>query len=154
MGEWLIQHKNIKLDPILLTSLTLTPTWISNHIYYQECHDITYQFLNFNGCTVEVWERISNFISHLSVDVITYPCWDQILTMLVKRAIYIYIYMYIWEWVVAKYQRLSFHACKHMTKSKLYTGMYGICSFFSLLLSFGLSEKHLLMLYDNNTAYI
>ena len=32
--------------------------------------EITYPFLNFNGCTVEVQEWISNFISHFIMDVI------------------------------------------------------------------------------------
>ena len=80
-------HNIKQLEPILLTLLTLTPAQISNYIHYQECHEITNQFLNFNGCTVEVWEWISDFISHLSVDVITYPYWDRSSTMLVKRAI-------------------------------------------------------------------
>ena len=40
----------------------------------------TYPFPNFNDYTVEVWERISNSIPHLIMDVITYPCY----TMLVK----------------------------------------------------------------------
>ena len=26
-------------------------------------------------CTVEVWERMSNFFPHFIVDMITYPCW-------------------------------------------------------------------------------
>ena len=38
--------------------------------------EITYQFPNFNGYTVEVWEWISNFISHIIMDVITYPSLD------------------------------------------------------------------------------
>ena len=29
-------------------------TWISNHMASKVCDGITYQFLNFNGCTVEV----------------------------------------------------------------------------------------------------
>ena len=32
-----------------------------------------YPYPIFNGTTVEVWEWISNFISHLTIDVITYP---------------------------------------------------------------------------------
>ena len=36
--------------------------------------EITYPFTNFNGCTVEVWEWISNFIPHFTGHVITYPC--------------------------------------------------------------------------------
>ena len=30
--------------------------------------EITYPFPNFNGCTVEVWERIGNFISYYIMD--------------------------------------------------------------------------------------
>ena len=30
-----------------------------------------------NGCTVEVSERISNFIPLFITDVISYPCWDM-----------------------------------------------------------------------------
>ena len=37
-----------------------------------EC-EITYLFPNFNGATVEVWEWISNFISHFIGHVIVYP---------------------------------------------------------------------------------
>ena len=33
-------------------------------------------FLNFNGCTLEVQEWISNFIPHFITDVISVPCWD------------------------------------------------------------------------------
>ena len=48
--------------------------------------ETTYPCLNFNGCTVEVQELISNFIPHFMIDVITYPCWDLIQTMLIKGA--------------------------------------------------------------------
>ena len=34
--------------------------------------EITYRFPNFNDRTVEVWERISNFVLHFIMDVITY----------------------------------------------------------------------------------
>ena len=33
-------------------------------------------FPNVNGCTVEVWERISNLIPHFIMGVITYTCWQ------------------------------------------------------------------------------
>ena len=49
--------------------------------------EITYPFPNFNGCTAEVWERISNFSPHFIMRVITYPYWDQSYSMLVKGAI-------------------------------------------------------------------
>ena len=43
-------------------------TWINplmnNHIPNQMQDQITYPFLNFNGCTAEVWEWMSNFIPH------------------------------------------------------------------------------------------
>ena len=35
----------------------------SNSIKYKVRDEITYPFQNFDGCTVEVWERISNFIT-------------------------------------------------------------------------------------------
>ena len=38
--------------------------------------EISYPFLNFNGCTVEVLEWICNFIPWFIKDVITYHCWD------------------------------------------------------------------------------
>ena len=34
--------------------------------------EITYPFPNFNGCTVEVWEWMSNFMPHLIGFVSTY----------------------------------------------------------------------------------
>ena len=45
---------------------------------------ITYPFPNFNGCAVEVWELISNFVSHFIMDAITYSCWYSSWTMLVN----------------------------------------------------------------------
>ena len=56
--------------------LTLIPAWISNYTHYKLWDEITYPFLNFNGCTIEVQQWISNLISHFIMDVITYPCWD------------------------------------------------------------------------------
>ena len=37
------------------------------------CDEITHPFPNFNGTAIEVWEWISNFITHYIMDVITYP---------------------------------------------------------------------------------
>ena len=34
--------------------LTLIPAWISNYLPSRVWNEITYPFLNFNGCTVEV----------------------------------------------------------------------------------------------------
>ena len=52
------------------------PSLESNHMSSKVCGEITFPFPNFSGATIEVWEWISNFIPHFSVDVITYPCWD------------------------------------------------------------------------------
>ena len=56
--------------------LTLSLAWISDHTSSIVRDKITYPFPNFNGCTVEVCEWISNFIPHFIMDVITYPRWD------------------------------------------------------------------------------
>ena len=47
-------------------------------------HSQTIRFQTFNGCILEVWKWISNFRSPYIMDVITYPCWDQILFMFIK----------------------------------------------------------------------
>ena len=44
--------------------LTLIPAWISNHLPGKVWYEITYPFQNFNGCTVEVSEWISNSFKH------------------------------------------------------------------------------------------
>ena len=52
------------------------PAWISNQVLSKVWDKIAYPFLNFNGCTVEVWEWINNFIPGFVMDVITDACWD------------------------------------------------------------------------------
>ena len=47
--------------------------------------EITYPFLNFNGCTVKVLDWISNFIPHFTMDVLSYPYWDIKLIHVIKR---------------------------------------------------------------------
>ena len=42
--------------------LTLIPAWISNYIHYKVWDEITYPFLNFNGATVEGYERVRNYV--------------------------------------------------------------------------------------------
>ena len=51
------------------------------------CDEITYPFPNFNSCTVEVLEWMSNFIPHFMMDTFTYPWWDQRKSMLAARAL-------------------------------------------------------------------
>ena len=64
--------------------LTLIEAWISYYIHYKVWDGITYPFPNFKGATVEVWEWISNFITHFTVHVIPYPWWEESLCMVVK----------------------------------------------------------------------
>ena len=52
--------------PIYDNVLTSILPWISDYIYHKVWDETTYPFPNFNGGAVEVWERISNFIT---------PCW-------------------------------------------------------------------------------
>ena len=51
-------------------------TYISNYMPIKMWNEITYPFPNFNGCTVEVWKGISNFLPHFIMDVITYQFGD------------------------------------------------------------------------------
>ena len=53
----------ITRGPFISMVLSLIPAWISNHIPCRVCDEITYPFPNFNGCTIEVWEWLSNFTS-------------------------------------------------------------------------------------------
>ena len=71
---WLLSPR----APIYRHGLTLIPAWISNHIHYEVCDEITYPFPNIHECTVEVWEWISNFTPHCTGYGIMHPCWDQI----------------------------------------------------------------------------
>ena len=56
--------------------LTLTQACKSNHMPNEVWIEITSPFSNFNSCTAEVWELISNLILHFRMDGITYPCKD------------------------------------------------------------------------------
>ena len=40
--------------PFYKHGLLLIPAWISNYIHLKMWDEVTYSFLNFNGCTVEV----------------------------------------------------------------------------------------------------
>ena len=40
--------------PFYQHGLPLFPVWMCNHIHFKVWDEITYPFLNFNGCTVEV----------------------------------------------------------------------------------------------------
>ena len=62
--EWKLVKPKLKGPPLI-------HAWMS-----KLWGEITYPSPNFNGCTVEVWEWISNFIPQLLIDASTYPCWD------------------------------------------------------------------------------
>ena len=49
-----IMFSTCMLLPLLLTWFNFNPAWISNHTPCKVWDEITYPFLNFNGCTVEV----------------------------------------------------------------------------------------------------
>ena len=52
--------------------LNLVQAWTITNMPSKVCVEITYPSSNFNGYTVEVWERINSFIAHFTMDVITY----------------------------------------------------------------------------------
>ena len=41
-------------EPLYYHGWTVIPAWISKYIYYKVLDEITYPFLNFSGCAVEV----------------------------------------------------------------------------------------------------
>ena len=40
--------------PFYLHGLTSIPAWMSSYVHYNVCDEITYPFLNFNACSIEV----------------------------------------------------------------------------------------------------
>ena len=60
---------------LLLKWINFSTTCVSNYIYNNVWNEITY-FPNINGCMVEVWKWIRNFIPHFTWHLITYLCWD------------------------------------------------------------------------------
>ena len=49
-------------------------------------YEINHTFPNVNDATDEIWERVYDFMPHIIIDVIAYPCWDWSLTILVNGA--------------------------------------------------------------------
>ena len=60
----------LKLESSSGAPIALIPAWISKHMSSKLWDEITYPFQNFNGYTVEISERISNFITNYIMDVI------------------------------------------------------------------------------------
>ena len=71
--------------PFYQYGLTLILAWISNQMPSKVWDEIAYPLPNSNACTVELWEGISHFIPHFTIDVITCPCLDLSWSILVKR---------------------------------------------------------------------
>ena len=60
-----LTHRSLDtLTDILQT--TLSKACINNYTHHEMWDEITYPFPNFNGCTIEVWEWISNCIPQLT----------------------------------------------------------------------------------------
>ena len=60
--------------PLTNMVLTLIPISISYNINQKVWDEITYPFPNLNVAILEVWEWISNFITHFTECVIIHPC--------------------------------------------------------------------------------
>ena len=58
--------------------LTLVPLWISNYMPSVLCAEISLPFPKSYSCIAEVWKLINNFITHIKMNVITYPCMDML----------------------------------------------------------------------------
>ena len=79
--KWPVTRKMFPFDDVIMLPMYLI-SYSTSHdishllpgIHFEVCDEITYPFPNFNGCAVEVWEWISNFITHFTGHVITYPC--------------------------------------------------------------------------------
>ena len=64
MISWNLGHGQvIHHGPRLLTWILIL-AWIDNHLHGKVLNEITHPFPKFNGCTVEVYEWISNFINY------------------------------------------------------------------------------------------
>ena len=85
--SWISYHMSSKLyNAITLIARFMGPTWgpsgadrtqVGPMLAHELCYLGTYLLPNFNGCTVEDWEWINNFITQFMMNAILYPCWDQ-----------------------------------------------------------------------------
>ena len=63
----------VQWAPKTFVSEEIADIFRNYNIDYIVWDDITHPFPNFKGCTVEVWEWISNFIPYCARPIITYP---------------------------------------------------------------------------------
>ena len=88
---------------LLLTWFNFNPS-MDKQLHYKVWDDTMYAFPNFNGCTVEIWEWIINFISRCI----------QANQKLNKYALRMYIFSYNvhWDWgVIDTYYYLNISVC-------------------------------------------
>ena len=64
----------ISQGPFHEHGLPLISVWISNHMSSEMWDEIIYPFPSFKGCTLVIWELISDYITQFVMDVITYLC--------------------------------------------------------------------------------
>ena len=68
-------YNTVPVTP-LLTWFNFNPRMDKDHTPGKVWDKITYPFPNFNGAIFEVWEWTNNFMPHLMMDIIMYPCWN------------------------------------------------------------------------------
>ena len=138
--------------------------------------EFTYPFPNFNGCTVEVWEWISNFIPHYIMDVITKPRWHST-TVCIFHGIYC-IEFVLWSqsipfrpqmhelWIIPHYEtgakhRYYFFIIQQCRTSCVYCCLWyeqfgydipSVCVVMILSIIFSYSVKQLI-LHDQNLLH-
>ena len=84
-------------------------------------HKITHPFQNFNGASVEVWEWIRNCITHIVMDIITYPCWDLNQTMSVNHVSKRNPCMI---WMIASQWINDCHLCEESVSCSIYVSLH------------------------------
>ena len=70
--DYLMYLWSCDLGPLYWHGWTLIPACINNHMPNNVCNAIIHPVPNFNGCTIEVWEWVSNCFPHFTIDAITY----------------------------------------------------------------------------------
>ena len=59
-----------------MSSAKMASSTLSNHMHYKVWDQITYPFTNSKGCTIKVWEWISNSPPYFIGCMISYSSWD------------------------------------------------------------------------------
>ena len=75
---WGYQDYYLALGPLLLTWIKIIAAWLSNHIHYEMWDEINGPFPNFSVGTIEVWEWINDFTSHITGHVISNHDWIKV----------------------------------------------------------------------------